>query len=243
MNVILKDFLVTVMVLMMVESTNAQSTNNGWLATFYTVKFNNKFSLLADVQFRTGDNYSAMQTLLLRAGLQYKLSEKVLFTAGYAYILPRRTVQGVTGYGEEHRFWEQVIIPQSIGFAAAQHRFRLEQRFISKSVLEDGSLKNDGNVYSNRFRYFFRTVIPFSGKKSFQQGIFGAIQNEVMLQFGDKSATNGKTFDQNRLYLALGKRFSRRFDLEAGYMYQYVEGRGDLSTNHHILQLATYFRL
>jgi hypothetical protein len=231
------------MILLLAQRAIAQSTNNAWLATFYTVKFNNKFSLLADAQFRTGDNYSTMQTLLLRAGLQYQVSKKVGITAGYAYILPRRTVQGVQGYGEENRLWEQVLVQQSIGFASAQHRFRLEQRFISKSVVEDGSLKNEGNVYSNRFRYFFRTIIPFSGKKSFQQGMFGAVQNEVMLQFGDKSSTNGKTFDQNRFYLAVGYRFSRRFDLEGGYMYQYVEGRGDVSSNHHIIQLAGYFRL
>lgn len=224
-------------------SVEAQTTNNGWIGTFFSVKLPGKFSLLGDAQFRSGDHYSTMQSFLLRAGLQYHITDKIAVTAGYAYILPRRTVGGITGYGEEHRLWEQLIIQQPIGFAATQHRFRLEQRFISKSVVEDGSLKNNGNVYSNRFRYFFRSVIPFSGKKSFQRGIFGAVQNEVMLQFGDKSATNGKTFDQNRLYLALGNRFSRRFDLEAGYMYQYVEGRGDISTNHQILQLAFYFRL
>ncbi|WP_046368627.1 DUF2490 domain-containing protein [Flavihumibacter petaseus] len=220
----------------------SQTTHTGWLATFYSVDFNKKSGLIGDVQFRSGDDFNHMQTLMLRAGYQYKLKPWMTATVGYALVQHRRTINGFSGYGPEHRIWEQLILLQKVKFINIQHRFRLEQRFISKSYEDDGSIRHDGNIYSNRFRYFFRSVIPFGGQKDFSRGAFGAVQDEVMLQFGDKSGTNGKVFDQNRLYLALGYRFSKKVDLEAGYMNQYVEGRQDNFVNNHVIQLATYLR-
>lgn len=229
--------------LMALRSLPAQTLHSGWVAGFYTIDLTQKAGLIGDVQFRSGNEFSQMQTLLLRGGFQYKFSSRLAGSAGYAYILHRRAISEVSGYGPENRLWEQLIVSQKIGFVPLTHRFRLEQRFISKSYVEEGSLKNDGHVYSNRFRYFVRAIAPFSGEKNFSRGIFGALQDEVMLQFGDKSGVNGKSFDQNRFYVALGYRFSRKFDLEAGYMNQYVEGRGSAFANNHILQLAGYFRL
>lgn len=152
---------------------------------------------------------------------------------------------------------------------AVQHRLRLEQRYLPKPVVQDNTLRNDGFIYSGRLRYFVRGVIPLSGKGSntndnqttgtansanadqqgtlkpsaFEKGFFASIQNEVFANLGDPSAVNGKFFDQNRAYFSLGYRFSKQFDLEAGYMNQYISGAGDNSTNNHILQLATYLRL
>jgi hypothetical protein len=54
---------------------------------------------------------------------------------------------------------------------------------------------------------------------------------------------NNEIFDQNRLYLALGYRLRKSFDLEAGYLNQYINGRGKTFGNNHILQLAGYVRL
>jgi len=49
-------------------------------------------------------------------------------------------------------------------------------------------------------------------------------------------------FDQNRIYFAVGYRFSSKFDAEAGYMNQYTNGMvTDVSNN--IIQVAFYTRL
>lgn len=227
----------------LMAAVSGQTQATGWTGLFYTVRLNPKFDLIGDMQFRSGDQFSKMQTLLLRAGLQYKIRSNLMVTTGYAYVLPRRTINEMTGYGFEHRVWEQLIFTHPMAFATVQHRFRLEQRFISKSLIANGEFENAGNIFANRFRYFFRSVIPFNGEKKFVKGVFTALQNEVMLQFGDKSGTNGKIFDQNRFYLALGYRLSRKFDLEAGYMNQYINGKSRNFTNNHISQLAAYLRL
>lgn len=239
----MKYLFLLVLVLLIRVQTQAQAHHSGWSGLFYTVKLGKKTDLIGDAQFRSGNDFSHMQSLLLRTGFQYSFRPNLMATAGYAYVMPRRTVEGVTGYGEEHRLWQQLIVTHPLGFASVQHRFRIEQRFHSKSVVMGDKLENEGNVFSNRFRYFVRGIQPLVKQKPFVNGPFVALQNEVMLHYGDKSATNGKVFDQNRLYIAAGHRFSKRFDLEAGYMNQYAVGRGKAFTNNHIAQLALYFRL
>ena len=73
--------------------------------------------------------------------------------------------------------------------------------------------------------------------------MFAALQNEIFINIGNTANVNGEIFDQNRLYLALGYRPHPKADIEIGYMNQYVNGKGNLFTNNHILQLAGYLRL
>ncbi|MHA4807937.1 DUF2490 domain-containing protein [Flavitalea flava] len=151
---------------------------------------------------------------------------------------------------------------------AVSHRLRLEQRFLPKHHVSGNTLTGNGHAYANRLRYFVRGVIPVSGQsgenqgtggqgataqssggktggsqRSFNQGFFAALQNELFVNVGDASAVNGKIFDQNRAFFAFGYRFSKQFDTEIGYMNQYVNGAGTSSSVNHILQLGTYLRL
>ncbi|PVD50683.1 DUF2490 domain-containing protein [Terrimonas sp.] len=239
----LKIILFLVLAAGMVMNGMAQSQFSGWLAAFNTIKLNNNFSFYSDVQVRSNDQWQHMQSLLLRPGLNYNIAKNKMLTAGYGYISNRRTVSEVSGYMPEHRIWEQFIVSHPVAFTSLLHRFRVEQRFIGTPVIENNDLKRDNYVYANRFRYFFRTIVPLSGEKKFEKGMFASLQNEVFLNFGNKRNVNGKTFDQNRAYASVGYRVSKTFDIETGYMNQYVSGKNDAITNNHILQLATYLRL
>jgi hypothetical protein len=123
---------------------------------------------------------------------------------------------------------------------------RLEQRHLPRPRVEDNSLIADGYLQASRVRYFTRGLIPVgqAGKTGvFNKGYFAAFQNEVFVNMGDASAVNGKVFDQNRAYLAAGYRSSKQFDIELGYMNQYISTADGGSQNNHILQFATYLRL
>jgi hypothetical protein len=234
----------TILLLFTVASTtHAQTQFTGWVASFNTVKLNKKFSIHFDGQFRSSDQLQHMQTLLLRPGLNYHIKKNIIATAGYGYIHNRRIVSGVSGYAPEHRIFEQLIVNHKLAYTTLSHRFRLEQRFIGKSIPRGNDLHNQGNTYANRFRYFFRTLLPIAIAGEFRKGPFFALQNEVFMNIGDKSAVNGEFFDQNRAYGALGYRFSTRFDAEVGYLNQYINGRNNDFTNNHIVQLAVYTRL
>lgn len=141
-----------------------------------------------------------------------------------------------------------------------QHRLRLEQRYLPKHHPEGNELVRDGHREAHRLRYFFRGIIPLSAQPdqsaragsvtggpakpaAFTKGFFAAVQNEIFFNLGDRSAVNGKLFDQNRMLLAGGYRLNKQFDMELGYMNQYISGAGSNTTNNHIVQLATYLRL
>lgn len=215
----------------------------GWVAAMNSFKVSEKFSLGLDVQFRSNDQVKSLQTFIFRPAINWNFKKNMSATAGYGYFRNQRTVSGVTGYAPEHRIWEQFMVTHNIGFVPLSHRFRLEQRFISKSFVRNNTLENEGNQFANRLRYFNRAMISLKKQKPFVKGPFAAVQNEVFLNLGDKSAVNGKFFDQNRLYLAAGYRFSQKFDGEIGYLNQYVSGKNKTFTNNHILQIVGYIRL
>jgi len=229
--------------LIFTKCVTGQVQQSGWLASFNTFRLDNRFSIHFDAQWRGTDNIKNMQTALLRTGLNYKPGKNSTFTAGYAFISNRRVISGISGYAPEHRLWEQLIVHQKIKNLSVSHRFRLEQRFISKSQAVNNELVHEGSVYASRIRYFIRTIIPLAKEKEFSKGLFGAVQNEVFLNFGNRSVVNGKYFDQNRLYLALGYKLSARLSFDAGYMNHYVNGRNNSFTNTHIIQLAAYTQL
>lgn len=216
---------------------------NGWLSLYNTYKVNNSLSVYFDGQVRSNNQLKNIQTVILRPGIQYNFSRKINATLGYAFIEIRRTLGSVSGYAPEHRIWEQVQVMHLVSFTMLLHRFRLEQRFISTSVVLNNNLHTDGNTYANRFRYFLRDVVPLNGMKKFNVGVFAVLQNEIFINIGDKSIVNGKYFDQNRAYAAFGYRFSLKFDLEAGYLNQYISGQNKSVTNNHIIQVASYIRL
>ena len=221
----------------------AQTTFHGWLSSFNMFKINGKFSLHLDVQARSGRQLNHLNTFIFRPGFNWHFRKNMIATVGYGYVHNRRTLGNVSGYAPEHRIWEQLIINHNLAFVPVQHRFRLEQRFIGNYRLVNNVFSNNGNRFANRLRYFNRSIIPFNGSKPFTHGMFGVLQNEIFLNLGNKSGVNGKFFDQNRLYLAMGYRFSSKFDVDAGYLNQYISGVNKTISNGHILQVATYLRL
>ena len=221
----------------------------GWAAVFGSVKISKAFGLHLESQIRSNDKWKEVSTLIFRTGLIYNINSNQNAIIGYALIGHHRTVDSVSGWGPEHRIWEQYILNLAANpgyhFVTIQNRLRLEQRFISTSVANNGKLETKGYNFSQRLRYFVRAIIPIlpSQEKRFQNGLFISLQDEIFVNLSDASGTNGKFFDQNRAYVSLGYRFSPKFDTEVGYMYQFIAGKGSSKTNNSILQLAVYFRL
>lgn len=223
-----------------VSMAKSQAQFMGWGATFMNYKINDKFGLYFDGQYRSTNQMQQMNQLLLRPGINFYLSPSFTATAGYAIIPQQRVTRGVTGYLPEHRVWEQLVFTHKVTHhhkpvASVSHRLRLEQRSIPLYHAAGNSLVKDGNRTAGRVRYFTRGVVPLSGRSD--KGPFAALQNEIFFHMAD-----GGSFDQNRAYVAAGYRLSPQFDLEMGYMNQYIFTGGN-STNNHIVQVASYIRL
>ncbi|CAN5811074.1 hypothetical protein BH10BAC3_BH10BAC3_20670 [soil metagenome] len=224
------------------SAQNVQQT--GWLASFNTIKLHKKWSLHLEIQVRSTDNWEQVQTILPRVGLNYQVKTNQILTAGYAYIPNRVNAFDETALLAEHRIWQQYIINQKAGSAVITHRLRLEERFTPVAGIENNELVVTDRKYSTRLRYFARAVIPFKKQQPFVKGPFLGLQEELFFNISDRKNVNGKWFDQNRAYAAFGYRFSKKFDIEIGYLNQYVE-RSSTQPNviNHIMQLAFYTRL
>jgi hypothetical protein len=188
-----------------------------------------------------------MQTVLPRVGFNYHFTKSVIGTIGYAYIPNRVSIGGEATLLAEHRLWQQLILMQPFrsNRISLQHRFRLEERFVPKAVLNNGNIEKNGTAYSTRLRYFVRSIFSLAKHEgAFVKGPFAALQEEIFLNITNQENVNGNLFDQNRFYAAFGYRLSAKMDLEMGYMNQYTRRRSNLGDlNNHILQLAVYTRL
>ncbi|WP_293787227.1 DUF2490 domain-containing protein [uncultured Pedobacter sp.] len=211
-----------------------QHQNSGWFMFLNNTKFNDKWGLQFDFQVRSADDWGYVRNTLVRPALQYFINDKSNVALGYLWQTTTTELIGSDNLTlHEHRIFEQYIYNHKISSVFASHRFRVEQRFIGRTG-ED--------VFSQRFRYFVRLIQPLQKKQpAFTKGAFVALQNEVFLNLQNKSKINSSVFDQNRLYLAAGYRFSKKFDLEAGYMNQITHGLSNNMVNN-IIQLAVYTR-
>jgi hypothetical protein len=196
-----------------------------------------------DGQWRRQGIGGKWQQLLLRPGVNYDITSQVQASAGYAFIKSHP-------YGDypapfvtpEHRIWQQLILKQRVRRTAIAHRFRLEQRFAGAKALDEaGEEYLTGYRYRNRFRYFVKGVIPI--RKNGQDGnLFVALYNEVMFNFGRNVQNN--IFDQNRAYVALGRKLPWFGTLEVGYLQQTVQqGNGRVFEFNHTLQVGLFSTL
>ena len=210
-----------------------------------TTKFNDKWGMHFDLQVRSEDNWDGVRHLLVRPGVTYYINKNSNATLGYLFTqtyLPELYpvfAPGVTPYEPkftltEHRIWQQYIYNhQPWKGATLSHRLRLEQRFIERQT---------DDLFSQRFRYFFRLIQPLQKQEgAFTKGVFAALQNELFFNIQNKDQLNGSLFDQNRAYLAIGYRFSKAFDVEAGYLNQTINGASN-NTMNNVAQLALYTR-
>ena len=214
-------------------SAQTDQQTSGWLFLLNNTKISKKWGAYMDIQVRSADKYDHVRNLLFRPGMTYYASDQHEITLGYLLNKTFIRLPEASDYSlNEHRIWEQYVFKHKINTISASHRFRLEQRFIERNNADD--------LFAQRFRYFFRFILPLKKDViNFEKGLFLAIQNEIFLNIQHKDQLNGYLFDQNRAYAAAGYRFSKKLDIEAGYMNQSSKGI-NYNTANNIIQLAVY---
>ncbi len=187
-----------------------------WYMYFGQNRFHEKWSFHTEIQHRNHDVLPNLEQLLLRTGLYYHLKDNATILAGYAY---------VPSYDEddrfsdpkttEHRLFQELQLNQKVGKIAFNHRYRLEERWVSGRFL-------------TRFRYRFMANIPLSDKT--KNAPFLAFYDEVFL------APGSQVFDRNRAYGALGYKFAPTTSVQLGILNQQLPAR-----HKWYLQVALFF--
>jgi len=216
-------------------SAQTQHHNAGWLMMVNNTKFNSKLGMQFDFQLRSSDQWDHVRNVLIRPGLTYFINDKQNLTLGYLFqntFIPNGSFSSINLH--EQRIFEQYVYAHKIKSIFASHRVRLEQRFIERNGNPD--------LFAQRFRYFIRLIQPLQkAQPAFTKGAFVALQNEFFLNVQNKDQLNKNIFDQNRAYLALGYRFSKQLDVEAGYLNQTIKGISH-NTINNVVQFALYTR-
>ncbi len=182
-----------------------ESEVGNWLMYFGSHKLDDKFSIHHEGQLRLYERTSNFNQLLLRYGLNYHLSPTAMLTAGYANITTATfDKEDFEVRTNEHRIWQQFILRNKVGRLAFEHRYRLEQRWITSDDIPDD--------YTNRARYRIFFTLPLSNKDMLDKTLFFAFYDEIFLNLNDNP------FSQNRFYLALGYKFNSNISVQSGYL-------------------------
>ena len=188
----------------------------GWLSTIITPEINKKASFHIEYIYRRDNLVTDWQQSLLRLGFNYKIHPQVTLHAGYGWIetFPYGTynLSSVPRRFPEHRMYEQVVVAAKVGATNLQHRLRLEQRWLGR--FSSLTSNKPTFVFLNRFRYMPRLDVPLGAKP------YAAAYDEVFIGFGKNVGEN--VFDQNRLGIVAGYKFSKVFRAEAGFISQIV---------------------
>ncbi|NOY51544.1 MAG: DUF2490 domain-containing protein [Chlorobi bacterium] len=197
------------LVLLPVSILAQQDKAGNWLMYFGMNKISDKISVHTEFQYR---NHTIApnntEQLLLRLGLNYHFSDKAFVSAGYAYI-PSYIFDSEQKAPEtiEHRIWQQFILTNNIGRVKLEHRYRIEQRWVSSE-------------YRNRLRYRLMLFAPLNKPIIEKGSFFIGLYDEIFLN------TEKGFFDRNRLYGALGYQFHKLASAQAGVMHQQLTGSG-----------------
>jgi hypothetical protein len=197
--------------------------NMVWVGYFSMIKFNDKWSLNSDAQFRTRNEVKNYSQALLRTGLSYKLNEKVDVTLGLAHFRFFITNDKTRG---EWRPWQEFKLNDKFGNCKLSHRFRVEQRF--NETVKNSEATNDYQ-FNFRFRYRFDLRYPILKENKSGNNIYALIGNEIMVNAGNNISYN--YFDQDRLYVGVNYEINKKIALQLQYMHVWQQASNGLTLN------------
>lgn len=207
-------------------------------------KISKNWGLHSEYQWRRHGLIETWQQSLMRLGLDYYTGQNSMITAGYGWIVSYPYGdQAIPTSINEHRIWQQLILKNQVGRFYFQHRYRLEERFIESRIANStGAYEFDSFNYKWRGRYRFLSSIPLNRNAMDDVTLFLAIYDEVFIGFGKGIGAN--VLDQNRLFAALGWRFNSDFNIQLGYLNQFVfKADGQRAERNHTLQAALTYNI
>ncbi len=217
-----------------------------WITYLGNHNLTKKIGLHTEYQWRREDWFQNWQQSLLRIGIDYNINPNLSFTAGYGWIV-------TFPYGEqpilhqlnEHRIWQQLNLKSKIELSKkvidVQHRYRLEQRFLETySINSVDAIVRGETIFRHRDRYRAMFLIPITKKTMQDKTLFLNVNDEIFLGFGKGIGKN--VLDQNRFNIAVGWRFTSNFNVQFGYLNQYViKADGvKIERNHTLLSSLVY---
>lgn len=209
-----------------------------WYGYYNTLRFNENWSLLSEIQQRQFYNPTAQHQLVFRTNVERKLLDNINASLGMTYFF-----QNPNNPNSESNLTVPELRPdigfknkQRIGFLTINHRYKAEARFFH-------DVENDrlvGGFRFSNFRFRYQLGLDFSlWKKEEKEKLSFKVKDEIMFNMGKKVVKN--TFDQNRIYLALNYRLNDAYAVEMGYMNWFQQQKTGIDFyNRDILRFSLF---
>lgn len=189
-----------------------------WTPVYIKLPITEKIKSQLGINPRIQRHITHINQLLVRPSIGYQLTKELSVWQGYAWVtnyLPK--------FVSENRIWQQVLYEKELkNFPrwSFSNRLRLEERFIQ-----------DISGVPVRIRNMIKFKYALDKRWSF------LIYDEPFININSHFAGPQSGFDQNRFFVGLGKRITKDFNVEGGYLMQYINftsPRHD-RLNHNIL--------
>lgn len=206
-----------------------------WAPVYLDVPVTNKVHLYSEVQPRLNKNLTDIDQILMSVGAEYRFNKNVSVMLGHTWVPTYKPGPNVV---HEQRIWQQLLIKTPIKKATWQNRLRTEQRFI----------EHNNGTPALRARWMTRLSHPIGDDQpnGDPTRYYVAVSNEAMVNINSVQAGPKTGFDQNRLWLAVGRHFGKhhKHRIEVGYQWQWVNRQAP-SPDHsgHTLGIQTFFSL
>jgi len=199
------------------------STDNDfqqWSLIFANHHLTDKWSASMQMENRLRDDASEVDKQIFKPGGYYAFTDTLKLGVGYKYVKKKDSK-------DEQDPWQELFFnPAPIGNWDWAHQFRWEQR-------TGGGL--DGVVH--RLRYLLHVTHPLgdSGKYYF------AAQEAVRFNAASNDTGPVDGFEQSRLYFGVGRKMSKKWKVEVGYLWNYQREREGANLSNHVLRLQFLF--
>lgn len=182
-----------------------------------------RWKIFGEAQIRSQQFYSDFNYYEYKGGIGYNLKQNGWVLLGMGkYDTYQPTGDFVKPNTTEFRIWQQLVLNNDINRLKLEHRYRVEQRFISSG-------------YRNRFRYRINALLPFNQLKIQKKTFYASAYNEVFL------CNEGPFFEQNRIFLGVGYQFDNTFTILSGFINRFDNVSPAVQTRKNFFQINFLF--
>ena len=207
-------FIIYIVLLAISSSVHAEIERDDRIWLTYQADYSLSPQLKAMIQIQPywRNEGSHRDQVTIRPGLYYQITDRAFVGGGYAYNLGFNNNNQHT---HEQRLWEDIGVTL---FESNSYKVQERSRF------EHRQFEHQGEI-STGLRQLLKVSIQLSPTYT------GIISDEAYFNL-NKTAQVQSGFDQNRLFLGVGRKILNATNLEVGYLNQYVAISSPDRMNH-----------
>jgi hypothetical protein len=212
--------IVTVVSLLVGNAATGDAEDNlgNWLGFTSATRMSDQWSFFAQGELRTWEMASNLNETLVRFAGLYDFNPRHMAAFGYVRVdtWPFEENRGLRRF-EENRFYQEYLFKHKLGKGNLNHRFRLEQRWLTVEGSTD---------LSHRARYMLKYTRPLNSETMKPGTWYIRVFDELFIDFDRNSywfnpIPYDKGLNQNRLFFGGGRKLTAKTNFQIGLLWQH----------------------